>query len=149
MKTLEISNFKNFRHLKIDNLGSVNLIVGKNNTGKSTLLEAISILASGGNVAWLKKILELRGWNCLFSNETDNNDETLKLVTLCSLSYGRNFDNFKNIPIELKSQGEGSVSVEIKLVELVMVTETDETGSEYKRLIPKDKFNTLNFIVDG
>lgn len=50
MNSIEISNFKNFRHLKIDNLGAVNLIVGKNNAGKSSLLEAISILASGGNI---------------------------------------------------------------------------------------------------
>ena len=50
MKSINVSNFKNFPHLRIDDPGAVNLIVGKNNTGKSTLLEAISLLASGGSV---------------------------------------------------------------------------------------------------
>lgn len=48
MNSIEISNFKNFRHLRIDNIGRVNLIVGKNNAGKSSLLEAVSILAPSG-----------------------------------------------------------------------------------------------------
>lgn len=38
---VEIKNFRNFSHLKIEGLGDVNIIVGKNNTGKSTFLEAL------------------------------------------------------------------------------------------------------------
>ena len=39
MESLHIKNFKNFKNLTIEKLGKVNLIVGRNNVGKSSLLE--------------------------------------------------------------------------------------------------------------
>ena len=45
LNSLEISNFRGFRHLQIERLGRVNLIVGKNNVGKSNLLEALQMYA--------------------------------------------------------------------------------------------------------
>mgnify|MGYP000355709622 CR=1 FL=1 len=50
MKSLYIKNYKNLRELSIDSLARVNLIVGCNNVGKSTLLEAVSIYLANGNV---------------------------------------------------------------------------------------------------
>jgi energy-coupling factor transporter ATP-binding protein EcfA2 len=47
LPSLHIQNFRAFNDLRLDNLGRVNLIVGKNNVGKSTLLEAIALYASG------------------------------------------------------------------------------------------------------
>jgi len=41
IKWVEIENFRSFSKLKIEGLGDVNIIVGKNNTGKSTFLEAL------------------------------------------------------------------------------------------------------------
>ncbi|MDE6681490.1 MAG: AAA family ATPase, partial [Muribaculaceae bacterium] len=61
MKSVEISNFKNFRYLKVDNLKRLNLIIGKNNTGKSTLLEALSIIASAADTEWIKRLITQRG----------------------------------------------------------------------------------------
>ena len=49
MKSLYIKNYKNLRELSIDSLARVNLIVGCNNVGKSTLLEAVSIYLANGN----------------------------------------------------------------------------------------------------
>lgn len=45
---LAIENFRRFRHLTIPRLGDVNLLVGRNSSGKSSVLEAIRILASDG-----------------------------------------------------------------------------------------------------
>ena len=45
LSSLEIRNFRGFRHLQIERLGRVNLIVGKNNVGKSNLQEALQIYA--------------------------------------------------------------------------------------------------------
>ena len=44
MKSLYIENYKNLKELSLKLLAPVNLIVGRNNVGKSTLLEAISII---------------------------------------------------------------------------------------------------------
>src|SRR6266478_1174323 len=46
LNSLEIRNFRAFRDLKIDHLGRINLLVGKNNVGKTSLLEAIQLYAS-------------------------------------------------------------------------------------------------------
>src|SRR5690348_8102297 len=45
LNSLEISRFRAFRHLQIERLSRVNLIVGKNNVGKSNLLEALQLYA--------------------------------------------------------------------------------------------------------
>lgn len=41
--SFEVSGFKKFTDLKVENLGQFNLIVGDNNVGKTTLLEALLI----------------------------------------------------------------------------------------------------------
>lgn len=45
LNSLEIHNFRAFHELKIERLGRVNLIVGKNNVGKTSLLEAVQFYA--------------------------------------------------------------------------------------------------------
>jgi len=44
--SLHISGFKLFRDLEVPKLGGLNLFVGKNNTGKTCLLEAVELYAS-------------------------------------------------------------------------------------------------------
>jgi AAA15 family ATPase/GTPase len=45
LDSLKVRNFRGFRHLQIERLGRVNLIVGKNNVGKTSLLEALQLYA--------------------------------------------------------------------------------------------------------
>lgn len=49
LKELEITKFRGIQHLKVENLGMVNVFIGGNNVGKSTLLEAAFILAGMSN----------------------------------------------------------------------------------------------------
>ena len=41
IKEVEINNFRSFSSLKVSELGDINIIVGRNNTGKSTFLEGV------------------------------------------------------------------------------------------------------------
>ena len=52
LDSLKIKGYRCFEHLTIEKLGRVNLIVGKNNVGKTALLEALWIWAEGNN--WYK-----------------------------------------------------------------------------------------------
>jgi predicted ATP-dependent endonuclease of OLD family len=54
LDSLEIQNFRGFRNLQIEKLGRVNLIVGKNNIGKSSLLDESrdAYLASLARGSW-------------------------------------------------------------------------------------------------
>lgn len=58
LESLRIENYRVFRQLQIARLGRANLFVGKNNTGKSSILEAVRLYASHGNEEVLWSILE-------------------------------------------------------------------------------------------
>ena len=60
LDSLEIRNFRGFKHLQIERLARVNLIVGKNNVGKSSLLEAIQLYAHRGSPILLREQLRAR-----------------------------------------------------------------------------------------
>ncbi|MDR3707599.1 MAG: AAA family ATPase [Capsulimonadaceae bacterium] len=49
LPNLEIENFRAFSKLTIPTLGRINLIAGKNNVGKTTVLEALWLYANGGS----------------------------------------------------------------------------------------------------
>jgi AAA15 family ATPase/GTPase len=61
LDSLEIKGYRCFEHLTIEKLGRVNLIVGKNNVGKTTLLEALWIYVNNGDIRFLSKIVRDRG----------------------------------------------------------------------------------------
>ncbi len=48
-KNIEIKNFRGIDHLKIDDFSRVNVFLGQNNSGKSSVLEAIAMLMSMSN----------------------------------------------------------------------------------------------------
>ncbi|MFA7241385.1 MAG: AAA family ATPase [Sulfuricellaceae bacterium] len=54
---LHIRNFRMLEDFSVKPLGRVNLIVGRNNSGKSTVLEALRLLAEGGNGRFLQSLL--------------------------------------------------------------------------------------------
>jgi hypothetical protein len=58
--SLHIRNFKCFDDFTLETIGDVNLIAGKNNVGKTSLLEAVAIWASGGHPKELFRILDQR-----------------------------------------------------------------------------------------
>jgi AAA15 family ATPase/GTPase len=57
LDSLKIQNYKVLKSFDIAHLGRLNLIVGKNNSGKSTLLECIRILAADGNPLLINDII--------------------------------------------------------------------------------------------
>lgn len=56
LDSLLIKNFRSLERLEVPKLGRVNLIVGKNNSGKSTVLEALRIYAGNGHHRLLDSI---------------------------------------------------------------------------------------------
>jgi hypothetical protein len=72
------------------NLGRVNLLVGKNNTGKTSILEALYVLASGGNPATLWQIITRRGEQLL--PEPTSNRAVQSEIDVSHLFYGHDID---------------------------------------------------------
>lgn len=55
-----IQRFRGFEDLGLSGLGRINLIVGRNNSGKTSLLEALALLAAGPVVRYSQAILASR-----------------------------------------------------------------------------------------
>lgn len=87
LDSLEIHNFRAFDSLKIEKLGRVNLIVGKNNVGKSSVLEAIRLYASRGTPSTIWEISGARDKSKTFSSGKREDTEEL-LNSLRYLFYG-------------------------------------------------------------
>lgn len=66
LKSLKIENFRRFESFEIKDLGRINLLVGANNSGKTSILEAIELLCSRADLEPLYRSAEARGeylWN--------------------------------------------------------------------------------------
>jgi ABC-type branched-subunit amino acid transport system ATPase component len=61
IKSLSIQDFRGFRRFEMNDLGRINLIVGTNNSGKTTVLEAINLMASHGDTPAIWSMLLQRG----------------------------------------------------------------------------------------
>ncbi|OYD95566.1 chromosome segregation protein SMC [Nostoc sp. 'Peltigera membranacea cyanobiont' 210A] len=60
LKTIKIDNFRSFQSFELQELGRVNLLVGKNNIGKTSILEAIQLLCSRNNLDPLRQTMTNR-----------------------------------------------------------------------------------------
>ncbi len=58
---LEVVNYRGFEKFRMDNLKRVNLLTGRNNSGKTALLEAVQLLISGGDPRVIVDIAKRRG----------------------------------------------------------------------------------------
>ncbi|MES2261490.1 MAG: AAA family ATPase [Pseudomonadota bacterium] len=58
LKSLKIKNFRSLEDFEVGKLGRVNLIVGKNNSGKSSVLEALRIFAGNAQLDLLETIAD-------------------------------------------------------------------------------------------
>ena len=54
--SLQIDNFRGLHDLTIDNLSQVNVFVGANNSGKTSVLEAIKLLSAPDDVGQVVRI---------------------------------------------------------------------------------------------
>jgi AAA15 family ATPase/GTPase len=71
LESLEVKNFRCLKDFKIPSLKRINLFTGKNNTGKSTILEAIAIYAVKGDLPLIAQLIDERGEN-IRTKQTEN-----------------------------------------------------------------------------
>lgn len=71
LKSLKIRNFRALEDFEVSRLGRVNLIVGKNNSGKSSVLEALRIYAGNARLSLLEEIAVIHDEDCLISEDSE------------------------------------------------------------------------------
>lgn len=87
--SLGIKNFRQLRDLSIAELGHVNLIVGGNNSGKSTLLDALRLFAGRAVPSLIEELLVSHGE--LQSVAQDAAGEAVPEQAIANLFFGRKF----------------------------------------------------------
>ena len=150
LDSLDIKNYRNLKELRINSLGRVNLITGKNNTGKSTILEVIAIYATKGDLNVIYQLLGDRGENFRQTEATKNSMES-NIRALSSLFTNRfvGFDVIDAISIgsiENNLSGE-SLSSE-KSVSLRFVKYFDEIQRDNQGVITTRKRTLLQSDTD-
>jgi AAA15 family ATPase/GTPase len=131
LQSLYIKNYRRLKELKIDSLGRVNLIAGRNNTGKSTLLEAIALYAKKGLSTLIYQLLENRGENVGQIEAGSNKNLTdihMKILSSLFTDRAAGFDADNAIVIE-----DGDDSLTLRFVKYIDETHTDEQGNTIKR----------------
>lgn len=87
--SLDIRNFRGFKRMQIKQLGRVNLIAGKNNVGKSSLLEALQLYVYNGAPSLIWKMLQARDESKPYSRLRENLGPENMLLDLKYLFFGR------------------------------------------------------------
>lgn len=61
LRSLKIENFRCFQNFELQQLGRLNLLVGENNSGKTSILEAVQLLVSRADFETLEELMLRRG----------------------------------------------------------------------------------------
>ena len=107
IRNLTVEHYRSLRHLKIEGLGRVNLITGRNNSGKSSLLEALRILAFNASPSVLYDIIRLREEGIWDSQDMLRSSGTDSVFEFSSLFPGFPGFSAEIAPIRILAQGEG------------------------------------------
>lgn len=90
LRSLKIENFRCFQTFELQELGKLNLLVGTNNSGKTSILEAVQLLNCQSNLESLREVMIDRG-EYIFSDELGGIRENREL-DIRHLFYGHQID---------------------------------------------------------
>ena len=144
LNSLLIQGFRGIRELRIGRLGRVNLIVGKNNVGKSTVLEALRLYAHPGWPADIIEILIDRSEIPPSSNEVASwRNDALFTFKIDSLFHGRETNSASDRHITIGPVGELSRSYRIALEKTVRPIRVEAVDyQESKSPLPVSRQNS-------
>jgi hypothetical protein len=80
--SLQIDGYRGFGRFSMDSLGLVNLLVGRNNSGKTSVLEALYLLGTGGEPIAFWQLSGRRGERMLIERDPRNPDTEIDIAHL-------------------------------------------------------------------
>lgn len=116
IKNIRIANFRGFDNLQIKDFKQINVFVGKNNSGKSSILEAIFLIAGMSNPNLSLNINKFRGYGIKVADD---------------FKYLFHKLNFKNVP-EFKSSFENQSERTLKLIPLFKKQDLEDSYTAQK-----------------
>lgn len=131
LESFHISNFRLFQHLEVGRLNRVNLVVGRNNAGKSTFLEAVELYASNAASTVLLDLVESRQETWFSEAQPQSQNFTVNSVR--HLFFGHKLPKVGEEGILL---GEVSSSTKLHIGTAAYQNKTDDEDTIRKIRIP-------------
>jgi AAA15 family ATPase/GTPase len=157
IKTLEVKNFKSIKHLKLD-CKRINLFIGKPNTGKSNILESISIFSFPHSLSDdLKNYIRFENMtNLFYDQDTSEKIETTADNIYCEIKfingrfYGSGGDKEeKKEYFDFNYDGKGSLKISeaspFKVYRFAMMDEFQIRAYDF--LLPPRGENLLSILL--
>ena len=159
-KTFQIKHFRGIQQLEIDEFSRINLLLGKNNAGKTSVLEAMFLLCGATNPSLPNTITALRGqritnvhpdnvWRSLF-----NDMEPSRMICLSARRTDESEDRTLEISAKLaidsgaSETGTGTASFDDQMViEQLNLEYTDTRGNRTQTVAKYDKENRWLDVV--
>lgn len=144
-KNIKIENFRCFKSFELQQLGRINLLVGENNSGKTSILEAIQLLCSPTNLEPLSEMMTNRGeyvW--------DDNDKENREIDIKHLFYGHEIEPKKKLSISgirnnILEQLNFSIEIHLKS-QLDAINNFVDTNFNNENKIPEDTIQQIEKI---
>ena len=133
IESITLERFRAFRELTIRGLGRVNLITGKNNTGKSSVLEGLRLLANDAAPDVIYDILRYREENIEEAEEEGHPADPDSLFLVSGLFHGFPLLSEDLEPIAISTSGK--LSPMSMTIRLDWLSEQLDSDGEY-RLLP-------------
>ena len=143
---LELQRFRAFRDTRIDGLGRVNLITGRNNTGKSSVLEALRILTTNAALEVICDILRYREEDGVGANEESAAHDPESFFQVSGLFHG--FPQLSKKPESIVISATGRAGLMSMTLGLDRFSEERDSAGNY-HLVPlaRDPFGTAGGIA--
>jgi len=138
LPSLQVQGFRGFQDLRIEKLGRVNLIVGKNNIGKSSLLEAIQLYAATDIPRCLWQILAAHG-------EDRERKGEAALSSVRYLFFGRKEITGPTSPLKIGPVDNPEQQLHISVN--FYTTKIDEEGIRRFKFLSPEEYDTAEILI--
>ncbi|MFM6507305.1 MAG: AAA family ATPase [Dolichospermum sp.] len=114
LKSIKIENFRCFKSFELQQLGRINLLVGENNSGKTSLLEAMQLFCSQCNLEILRETMNNRS-EYFYNDELRRESEIGKdgELDIRHLFYGHEIEPGSQLSIIDNNQNKLTLSIEL------------------------------------
>lgn len=142
LQSLHIENFRGFQEFDLENLGRINLLVGENNSGKTSILEAILLFLSKMNFEILSNLMNYRG-EYVWSDKSVESGQ--KEYLICHLFYGHNIISGS----KLLFRGDYNNNKEDLSLKIDEIAETKDFNNSYINEMNARNLGKFNLNIDS
>ena len=123
IRNLKLKGYRSFESYELRDLAQVNLLVGKNNSGKTSILEAVHFLVSGGDPQVLRGIAVQRG-------EERGGRDRYRVTDISHLMFGHRFVPGSRFSIQSEDSGQ--------FVHVSIEENTDDLDFDQRQMFDKN-----------